>query len=127
MQLLGEGLPFLRGLASPYGLTYVPGPWMESIQISKGTASVLNGYEAISGQINVEYKKPPTSDLLSLNLFLADNLRKEINADLALKLNPYLSSQTFVHYEDESREHDGNGDGFMDLPAVNQLSRFQRF
>ena len=127
VQLLGEGLPFLRGLASPYGLTYVPGPWMESIQISKGTASVLNGYEAISGQINVEYKKPPTSDLLSLNLFLADNLRKEINADLALKLNPYLSSQTFVHYEDESREHDGNGDGFMDLPAVNQLSLFQRF
>ncbi|MDD4431192.1 MAG: TonB-dependent receptor [Bacteroidales bacterium] len=127
VQLLSEGLPFLRGLAAPYGLTYVPGPWMESIQISKGTASVLNGYEAISGQINVEYKKPPTSDLLSLNLFLADNLRNEINADLALKFNPYLSSQTFVHYEDESREHDGNGDGFADLPSVRQFTWLQRF
>lgn len=127
VQLLSEGLPFLRGLAAPYGLTYVPGPWMESIQISKGTASVLNGYEAISGQINLEYKKPPSSDFLSLNLFMADNLRHELNADVAFKFNPYWSSQTFVHYEDESREHDGNGDGFADLPSIRQYSLFQRF
>ena len=127
VQLLSEGVPFIRGLATPYGLSYVPGPWMESIQISKGAASVLNGYEAITGQINVEYKKPATSDLLSVNLFVADNLRKEANADLALKLSPFLSTSTFVHYENETKGHDANGDGFMDLPAVEQFSAFNRW
>lgn len=127
VQLLSEGVPFIRGLAAPYGLSYVPGPWMESIQISKGAASVINGYEAITGQINVEYKKPQTSDRLSLNLFLADNLRTEVNADAAFRVNPYLSTSTFVHYENETKEHDGNGDGFSDLPAVEQLTLFNRW
>ncbi|MDD2256867.1 MAG: TonB-dependent receptor [Bacteroidales bacterium] len=127
VQMLSEGIPFIRGLASPYGLSHVPGPWMESIQVSKGAASVINGYEAITGQINVEYKKPMTSDLLSVNLFMADNLRSEVNADWALKLNPYTSTSTFVHYENETREHDANGDGFMDLPAVEQASLLHRW
>ncbi len=127
VQLISENVPFIRGLASPYGLSYVPGPWMESIQISKGAASVINGYEAITGQINVEYKKPSKSDLLSLNLFMADNMRTEANGDLALKLTPYLSTSTFLHYENETMEHDANGDGFMDLPGVKQLSVFNRW
>lgn len=127
VQLLSEGVPFIRGLAAPYGLSYVPGPWMESIQISKGAASVINGYEAITGQINVEYKKPATSDRLSLNLFMADNLRTEINADAAFMVTPYLSTSTFVHYENETKEHDGNHDGFSDLPAVEQLTLFNRW
>lgn len=127
VQLLSEGVPFIRGLAAPYGLSYVPGPWMESIQISKGAASVINGYEAITGQINVEYKKPATSDRLSLNLFMADNLRTEVNADAAFKVTPYLSTSTFVHYENETKEHDGNNDGFSDLPAVEQFTLFNRW
>ena len=56
VQTISENMPMIRGMAAPYGLGYIPGPWMESIQISKGTSSVLNGYEAISGQINVKYK-----------------------------------------------------------------------
>ncbi len=127
VQLLSEGVPFIRGLAAPYGLSYVPGPWMESIQVSKGAGSVINGYEAITGQINVEYKKPATSDRLSLNLFMADNLRTEFNADAAFKVTPYLSTSTFVHYENETKEHDGNNDGFSDLPAVEQLTLFNRW
>lgn len=64
---------------------------------------------------------------MSVNLFLADNLRKEANADLALKLSPYLSTSTFVHYENETMGHDANKDGFMDLPAVEQFSVFNRW
>ena len=58
VQMLTENIPNYRGVAAPYGLGYVPGPWMHSIQVSKGTSSVKNGYEAMTGQINVEFKKP---------------------------------------------------------------------
>jgi len=61
-QIQTENIPLIRGLASTYGLNYIPGSWMESIQISKGTSSVINGYESITGQINVEYKKPENSE-----------------------------------------------------------------
>ena len=44
VQMLSENVPDLRGLAAPYALGYVPGPWMQSIQVSKGSASVKNGY-----------------------------------------------------------------------------------
>jgi outer membrane receptor for ferrienterochelin and colicins len=56
-QILTEKRPNVRGIASKFGLSHIPGPWMESIQISKGVASVQTGYEAMTGQINVEYKK----------------------------------------------------------------------
>ena len=73
VQMLTENIPNYRGAAAPYGLGYVPGPWMQSIQVSKGTSSVKNGYEAITGQINVEFKKPqlPEADWVSANLLQA--------------------------------------------------------
>ena len=70
--MLTENYPNFRGAASLYGLDYVPGAWMESIQVSKGTSSVKNGYEALAGQINVEFKKPPTADIFSANVFASD-------------------------------------------------------
>ena len=68
-QMLFENIPYLRGMESAFGLNYVPGPWMQSIQVSKGAASVINGYESTTGQINIEYKKPDNSDPLFINLF----------------------------------------------------------
>jgi outer membrane receptor for ferrienterochelin and colicins len=70
VQIMTENYPAMYGLAAAYGLNYIPGPWMESIQVSKGPASVKNGYEAITGQINVEFKKPATSEKLFVNGFL---------------------------------------------------------
>ena len=71
VQMMTENIPNYRGAAAPYGLGYVPGPWMQSIQVSKGSSSVKNGYESITGQINVEFKKPqlPDADWVSANLF----------------------------------------------------------
>ena len=79
VQIMTENYPALYGLASAYGLNYIPGSWMESIQVSKGPASVRNGYEAITGQINVEFKKPATSEKIFVNGFLNDALRQELN------------------------------------------------
>lgn len=127
VQMLTENIPNFRGAASPYGLGYVPGPWMQSIQVSKGTSSVKNGYEALTGQINVEYKKPQTSDLLSLNLFMASNLRYEANADAAIRINRNLSTMILAHYEDETQSHDSNDDGFIDYPNVRQYNLYNRW
>lgn len=127
VQMLTEKVPNFRGLAAPYGLSYVPGPWMESIQISKGTSSVVDGFESVTGQINVEYKKPQNSDKLSVNLFGSSALRLEANADAAFVINPKLSTMVFGHYENETKEHDGNKDGFMDQPKVKQFNIFNRW
>ena len=70
VQLIQENTPAVRGLAQNFGLEYIPGPWMSSIQVSKGTSSVINGYEATSGQINVELLKPQIQNPLSLNLMV---------------------------------------------------------
>ena len=127
VQMLSENYPNFRGVASPFGLDYVPGAWMEGIYISKGTSSVKNGYEALAGQINVEYKKPTTADLLSLNLFANDAQRMEVNADGSWHLNDKLSSGLFVHYSNDQKGHDDNDDGFLDYPKSEQINLMNRW
>lgn len=120
VQMLNENVPTLRGIAAPYGLGYTPGPWMESIQISKGAASVINGYESVTGQINVEYLKPSNSDRLGINLFASDAGRMESNLHSAISINKQLSTGILAHVDDELIELDMNHDGFMDQPKVKQ-------
>lgn len=129
VQMLTENIPNYRGASSPYGLGYVPGPWMQSIQISKGISSVKNGYEAITGQINVEFKKPqlPEADWVSANLFAGSTGRLEANADGTLKLSKRWSTSLLMHYENETKTHDGNKDGFVDIPRVEQYNLWNRW
>lgn len=127
VQMLTENYPNFRGVSSPFGLDYVPGAWMEGIYISKGTSSVKNGYEALAGQINVEYKKPTTADILSLNLFANDAQRTEVNADGSWHINEKLSTGLFAHYSNDVKGHDVNGDGFLDYPKMNQLNLMNRW
>ncbi len=122
VQMLTENIPNFRGAAAPYGLGYVPGPWMESIQVSKGISSVKNGYEAITGQINVEFRKPQTADIVSVNLFAATSQRYEANADASVKLTDKWSTMLLAHYENETKGHDDNNDGFADVPRVEQYN-----
>ncbi|MBR2266628.1 MAG: TonB-dependent receptor plug domain-containing protein [Paludibacteraceae bacterium] len=79
VQLIQENTPAVRGLAQNFGLEYIPGPWMSSIQVSKGTSSVINGYEATSGQINVELLKPQIQSPLAVNLMFNSDLMAEAN------------------------------------------------
>ncbi len=127
VQMLTENYPNFRGVASPFGLDYVPGAWMEGIYISKGTSSVKNGYEALAGQINVEYKKPTTADILSINLFANDAQRMEVNADGSWHINEKLSTGLFAHYSNDTKGHDGNDDAFLDYPKTNQINLMNRW
>lgn len=127
VQMLSENIPNFRGVASPYALGYIPGPFMESIQVSKGTSSVKNGYEAITGQINVEYKKPQTADKFSANIFGNSMLRYEANADGTIHINDRLSTVLLGHFEDQIEEHDSDGDGFADQPSVRQVNAMNKW
>ncbi|MCX6223845.1 MAG: TonB-dependent receptor [Bacteroidia bacterium] len=127
VQLLTENIPNMRGIASTYGLSYFPGPWMEGIMISKGTSSVKNGYESIAGQINVEYLKPVTADKLLLNLFLSNAGRKEANFATSVKINSKLSTLLMGHFSDDQTKEDHNGDGFLDEPLYRQFNVLNRW
>jgi outer membrane receptor for ferrienterochelin and colicin len=127
VQMLTENYPNFRGAASLYGLDYVPGAWMESIQVSKGTSSVKNGYEALAGQINVEFKKPATADIFSASLFAGDAGRYEANSDASWHVSDNLSTGLLVHYSSDSKQHDDNDDGFLDMPLKEQVNLMNRW
>jgi outer membrane cobalamin receptor len=133
-QIMTENVPLIRGLATPFGLNYIPGSWMESIQIAKGTSSVVQGYESVTGQINVEYKKPETSEKFFLNLFGNSNLRFEANADAAKKINDKLSTSLLLHAATSQYKFDRNvvvepdsTDGFMDAPKITTITAMNRW
>lgn len=127
VQTIAENMPSVRGMAAPYGLGYVPGPWMESIQISKGTSSVLNGYEAISGQINVEFKKPLGDEILHVNLYGNDALKSEANLNYTYRFNDSLATTFLLHAENHRLEIDDNGDHFLDMPHIQQINLMNRW
>ena len=128
-QILGENIPYLRGLAAVEGLSYIPGPWVESIQITKGTGSVVNGFEAITGQINIEYLKPDDVELdrYYINLYANRMGRLETNIHMKQKVGKRWSTLLFGHVSDVSVENDNNNDGFLDVPLRRQYNVFNRW
>lgn len=126
-QLMTEGIPSLRGLANTYGLSYIPGSWVNSMQVTKGSGSVVNGYEPITGQINVEFHKPETADRLHLNLFGGMGGRYELNANWAMRLTPRWSTMTLAHASTQMMEQDFNHDTFLDAPLRNTFSGIHRW
>ena len=127
VQMLAENLPDWRGAALPFALSYVPGPWMKSIQVSKGASSVRNGYEGITGQIDVEYLKPEDEQGVTLNLYGNSDGRIEANADGNLHLTPRLNANVLAHYEDNLVDMDHNHDHFLDQPNVRQVNLQSRW
>ncbi len=130
VQLIQENTPAVRGLAQNFGLEYIPGPWMSSIQVSKGTSSVINGYEATSGQINVELLKPQIQSPLAVNLMFNSDLMAEANVMGGWKIESRKSGRSpkvesrklytgiLAHYGQNFMAMDGNHDSFMDMPKT---------
>jgi outer membrane receptor for ferrienterochelin and colicins len=127
VQMLTENVPNLRGASLPYSLGYVPGPWMQSIQVSKGASSVKNGYESTTGQINIEFLKPQGTDGLRANVYQDSELKTEVNLDGSIHLTDRLSTSTLLHFENRQTDHDGNDDGFMDMPKLRQYNVMHRW
>ena len=127
VQMMTENMPNFRGVSSLYGLSYVPGPWMSAISVSKGAGSVINGYEAIAGQISVDYKKPLTGEKVFGNAYVSDEGMVEFNANAGVVLNKKWSTALFLHGDWFSEALDGNHDGFLDMPKKTQYNLMNRW
>jgi outer membrane receptor protein involved in Fe transport len=126
-QIISENVPLLRGLGATFGLGYIPGPWMESISVSKGASSVMNGYESTTGLINVEYKKPAESEKLFLNAFVNQHGRVEANFNSGTKLSDRLSTMVLGHVSTFQSPFDKNDDLFMDIPKLTTYNFINRW
>ena len=128
-QILDENRAIMRGLSAPYGLSYTPGMWLNSIQVSKGVASVTAGHEAITGQINLEHRKPTDEERLFLNLYLDNELKPEINLSTALPVtkDKRLSTVILAHGSMDTHTFDHNKDGYRDMPTSRQFDIANRW
>ena len=122
-----EQMPGARGIAIPYGLLYTPGAWVESIQVSKGAGSVVQGYESMTGQINVELKKPFDEDKLLINGYFSEAYRSELNVFSRANVSPMFSTAIMGHASIYPTEHDRNDDGFMDMPQGSLITMANRW
>jgi outer membrane receptor for ferrienterochelin and colicins len=126
-QLTVENLPGPRGLATSLGLNSIPGTWVEGIQLIKGTGSVVNGFESIAGQINVELKKPDNSEQLYANIYTNDFGKTDLNLNLSKKINNKWSTALLLHDAFANRKVDMNMDHFRDFPTSNLFSGINRW
>ena len=116
-QVLIDGLPLIQGLTYTYGISSIPGTMVDNIYIAKGANSVLQGYESISGQINVETKDPRQTEQLYLNAYVNNFGESHLNGNIALKSNKW-NSLTSIHTIMPARKVDRDKDGFLDLPQI---------
>ncbi|SCY70419.1 TonB-dependent receptor plug domain-containing protein [Flavobacterium caeni] len=123
-----ENIPSVRGASQAYGMTFTPGTWVESIQITKGAGSVVNGFESISGQINTELLKPMNDIPFFLNVYGSTDSRFEGNVHFNQKLSDKWATSLFLHTNTRLSKNDMNDDHFLDNPLgkqVNVMNRWQ--
>ncbi|HRG02095.1 MAG TPA: carboxypeptidase-like regulatory domain-containing protein [Bacteroidia bacterium] len=126
-QITKENMPYMRGLANGYGLSFVPGTWIQSIQLSKGAGSVVNGYESLTGQINTELQNPETSDKLNFNAYLNQNARNEYNLNVKHRFNDKFAVGLLSHANFNPMAEDLNKDGFADIPTGKQYNFMNKY
>jgi len=127
IQITKELMPDIRGFSSFHGMEFVPGDWIESIQLTKGIGSVNNGYESIAGQINVELKKPEESEKFHVNLYANQGGRGEFNTNFKFKVNEKWTTGFLLHASGRLLENDVNNDGFLDNPLKNSFIGINRW
>lgn len=122
-----ENMPGVRGLAGSQGIQFIPGTWINSIQVTKGVGSVVNGYESIAGQINVELKKPEESEHFYLNGYVNESGRSEINANVTAHTSTKWATTLLLHGSTRPFEMDQNNDSFLDFPTGTQINAINRW
>jgi outer membrane receptor for ferrienterochelin and colicins len=122
-----ENIPAIRGAAQTYGLSFIPGTWVESIQITKGAGSVVNGFESIAGQINAELQKPSKDFPVFVNAYGAVDGRYELNTHLNTKVSDKWDTGLYLHGNLRSQKFDNNDDTFLDVPLAEQINIMNRW
>lgn len=127
LMITEENIPSVRGASQAYGLSFTPGTWVESIQITKGAGSVVNGYESISGQINTELIKPLKDIPFFLNTYGSTDSRLELNTHFNKRISDHWATSVFLHGNERSAKNDMNHDGFLDSPLGKQVNAVNRW
>jgi outer membrane receptor for ferrienterochelin and colicin len=127
LMITEENIPSVRGASQAYGLSFTPGTWVESIQITKGAGSVVNGYESISGQINTELIKPMKDIPFFLNAYGASDSRFELNTHFNRKISDHWATSLYLHGNTRVAKNDMNDDGFLDNPLGKQVNLVNRW
>ena len=122
-----ENMPGVRGLASSQGVQFIPGSWINTIEVTKGAGSVVNGYESIAGQLNVELKKPHESEKVFANAYVNHVGRSEANANATAMIGKKWATTTLLHASTRGAKMDQNKDGFLDFPTGYQLNAINRW
>jgi len=123
-QMLDENRPVMRGISAPWGLNFIPSQWLQSIQIAKGVTSVINGVESMTGQINMEHRKPTDEKPLFIQASYMNDTKADINMVSSLQLDEEQrwSTVIFAHADANFKPMDHNSDGFMDDPRQKNFS-----
>jgi outer membrane receptor for ferrienterochelin and colicins len=127
LQIMQENIPSIRGASQAFGLTFTPGTWVESIQITKGAGSVVNGFESISGQINAELVKPFSDNKFFLNAYSSLNGRLELNTHFNRRISEKWQTGLYIHGNYRGEKFDNNKDNFLDAPLANQINVMSRW
>ena len=127
LQIMQENIPSIRGAAQAFGLTFTPGTWVESIQITKGAGSVVNGFESISGQINAELVKPFSDNKFFFNTYSSLNGRLELNTHFNRRVSEKWQTGLYIHGNYRGEKFDKNDDNFLDAPLANQINVMNRW
>jgi outer membrane receptor for ferrienterochelin and colicin len=125
--ITSENIPTIRGASQAYGLSFTPGTWVESIQITKGAGSVVNGFESIAGQINTELVKPTTDSNLFINAYGSGSARYELNTHLNTQISDKWSTGLYLHGNIRDKKFDMNDDSFLDAPLQKQINVMNRW
>jgi len=127
LMITQENVPSVRGASQNFGLSFTPGPWIESIQITKGAGSVVNGFESISGQINTELVKPLSDSPFLFNAYGSTDSRFELNANFNHALSDKWATSLLLHGNTRNSKMDNNDDGFLDNPLQKQFNLLNRY
>ncbi len=126
-QIMFENIPLIRGLSSSYGFGYIPGSWIKAISVIKGSGSVINGYESISGQLCLDFLQPDDAEKLFVNIYANHQQRFELNIHTAKKISSKWSSMLFLHGNDQEMKQDLDNDSFLDMPLNRQITAMNRW
>ena len=124
-QILIDGIPLVMGLNYTYGISSIPGTLINNIFISQGLASVLQGPESITGQINIDLKAKQ-KETFFLNLYINSFNVKQLNFDYNYSIKNWKGIFSF-HTTQPGNKIDQNNDNFLDIPLTKKYSIYNKW
>ncbi len=120
-QILRDGLPLYGGFAGSFGILSVPPLDLRQIELLKGSNSTLYGGGAIAGLVNL-VSKTPTLGTPQFTATLNQTTLRETNLNgFAAQRGQRVGYSVFAGLT-RQQDVDVDGDGFVDVPRVRNLT-----